>query len=340
MRIASIAMACALFLAFAPAVHGCGADNPVDDGGAAGDAGGTTDTGGGDAGATDASREEELRGSVRLVCEKLEECSPTSLEGGGGDVDMCVEREYETMLPVLDLPGLKVDMAACVKAISGGSCSDFFRMSNFEASAAGACEFAGSLADGEPCVYPYQCASRLCGRPMGTSCGTCMSPLETGAACGDWYNLLGSRCGFGSGCHDGVCTPKGDEGDPCDAKTAPCFVDLACIGGICSAPAGRRDPCTALVGECDINKEGLVCDPGTKRCVAVTFAKAGEECGFLADGPVACAGGGCYPSVAAGTCVAWAVDGAACDDNSGPGCWPHAQCVNGVCEQYFTPVCE
>jgi hypothetical protein len=173
------------------------------------------------------------------------------------------------------------------------------------------CFLPGTLEDGDPCTYPLQCQSFVCLRSYGTSCGHCAAPLDLGADCAGVGSLIGSPCGPGRTCADGVCGPPAQEGEPC----------------------------SALLGECDLWTAALVCNPFTSTCVAGAFAGPGEECGVEGEVPTACAASDCYPSQLSGTCVARAADGEPCDVDVGPACLPHAHCVDGVCEQYFTPAC-
>jgi hypothetical protein len=185
-----------------------------------------------------------------------------------------------------------------------------------------------------------QCESFVCRRPGGASCGQCAAPLGLGDDCAGAGNLIGSPCGPGRVCADDVCVALGDTGEACDATTAPCYVDLGCVGGVCGPPAQEGEACTALLGECDLWGAALVCNPFTSTCIAGAFAQPGEDCGVEGPVPTACAASNCFPSALSGTCMAQAADGEACDPTEGPACQAHAQCVDGVCEQFFTPVCE
>jgi hypothetical protein len=280
--------------------------------------------------------EDPFRRLVRVTCEKLAACAAASLKIYIGDVPTCLASEYETMKMLPDLPGLGIDVEGSADAVEANSCSEFTRSTAMESRPFG---IVGSLADGKPCVHPLQCSGHVCARPEGTSCGTCASPLPAGAPC-DGNHLVGSPCGFGSTCAGGNCVALGDTGAQCDPATAPCFSDLGCIDGTCGPPKQVDEPCSSLVGECDLYDSGLVCHPAAGKCIAFTYAGPDEPCGVTETGGTVCTGSDCFPNALAGNCMARAADGAKCDPEVGPYCQFHAHCVNGSCEQFFTPVCK
>lgn len=283
--------------------------------------------------------EDPMHRLARVTCEKVAECAAAFLTLYMGDLAGCGTREYETMKGLPDLPGFSIDLAGSTEDTESSSCTEFSRSHRMEALPTAAWGVQSTLADGEPCVHPLQCANHVCARLPGTSCGICASPLAAGATCDGNY-LLGSPCGFGSTCAGGTCVALGDTGDACDPASAPCFSDLGCVDGTCGPPKQAEQPCTLLTGECDLYANGLACHPALKRCTALDFAIAGEKCGVTPTGGSVCTLGNCYPSLMSGTCMAQAADGDSCDTTVGPDCQLHAQCVNGTCEQFFTPVCQ
>jgi hypothetical protein len=280
--------------------------------------------------------EDPMQRIVRVTCEKMAECGAAALTIYTGDLEGCIAREYETMKLLPDLPGFVIDLKISADAVVSSSCAEFTRRSALEVLPSG---IQGTLPDGEPCVHPLQCASHVCARLLGTSCGSCASPLASGAACDDSY-LLGSPCGVGSTCVGGKCVALGDIGAACDPASAPCFSDLGCVDGLCGLPKQAEQPCTLLAGECDLYSSGLACHPLLKKCTAFDFVGVGEQCGVTPTGGSVCTLGNCYPSLMNGTCMAQAADGDSCDTTVGPDCQFHAQCVNGKCEQFFAPVCR
>jgi hypothetical protein len=81
---------------------------------------------------------------------------------------------------------------------------------------------------------------------------------------------------------------------------------------------------------CDRNEAGLTCNGQSKQCAAITVNGGGGACGDVDNQTALCSAGGiCSGSGAgmAGTCMAAAADGAACDINLGPGCVQPARCV-------------
>jgi hypothetical protein len=107
------------------------------------------------------------------------------------------------------------------------------------------------------------------------------------------------------------------------------------------------DPKAATAPDCD-RHHGLVCDNATKKCVAMTFATAGQACGSVNGNFVPCAGAG-FCAIAtgqkAGMCVGAAADGAACDTSAGPMCMYRSQCViasgtAGTCQFASASLCK
>jgi hypothetical protein len=303
---------------------------------------GAKDGGGGDGG-VDAGKEGLLRKATDAVMDRLAECGPFQIQQLGGDLAAIKDREFKTMLPLLELPGITLDYISkeFIDTITSLSCGEFSRLASLQSQPKAEYGFDASrgLANGQPCMHPLQCASLVCLRLQGASCGVCAAPIAIGGKCDDVNIVLGSPCGMGNTCAGGVCKPFGDKGAQCNATTAPCFIDLGCVGGVCGAFLGKGDTCTSLTGECDI-KEVLACEPNIKKCVLLKWVEDGKACGIKDNGLFVCKKSDCFPSVLDGTCRAPAEDGKPCDSAAGPGCLLHAQCVNGICEQYFTPVCK
>ena len=101
---------------------------------------------------------------------------------------------------------------------------------------------------------------------------------------------------------------------------------------------------TTVGAACDIRRvaapacygaDGLTCDSGTNMCATQPLVAAGQACGVIGTTVTAClAGASCIipAAAAAGTCVAPASDGAACDSTNGPNCQFPARCVAGTCQ--------
>ena len=101
------------------------------------------------------------------------------------------------------------------------------------------------------------------------------------------------------------------------------------------ATAGAQcDPRRTTGPDCEASA-GLACDTTSKTCVAQPLAPAGQPCGAVGTADTACmAGATCEipTGMTAGTCLAPAADGAACDATNGPDCLSPGKCVNGTCQ--------
>ena len=182
---------------------------------------------------------------------------------------------------------------------------------------------------------------------VGQSCasGTCI----TGAACvggtcvATGSVAVGGVCNSASDCQKGLacsaqkCAALAASGGACDT-TAGCQNELVCDKMVCGAPVALGGDCSATSPSCAV---GAICDfAGTKKCLALAFAKAGAACGVTPAGYVLCAVGSCNAAGAAGTCPAIIADGQACDaTDRTKTCDSLAQCSASVC-RLGNPVCK
>ena len=258
------------------------------------------------------------------VCAKVNECSPFLLELSYGDLATCEARVALGCSPsTFDSPGSTtkpIDTVACSDAFAATSCDDLYGRK-----LPAGCDFnPGTLANGMVCGREVQCASGYCGK-QGDICGVCTTPAAAGAACKE-----SEDCEPGLACAQDKCAAIGGVGATCDAA-APCKVGLPCSGGKCIMPLGAGQPCDPASPTCDLLK-GLGCNM-MGICQQVKIAAAGEACGLQGTDYIACKGGAfCKMAMGgAGTCLAPAADGAACDEVAGPKCLPGARCSGAVC---------
>lgn len=283
-----------------------------------------------------AALEAALHDGAAILCERIMSCL-VYLAGSktGGSLSECTEREYETLLPVLDLPGVDADVAALealAAELRAADCDTIARLS-LAAVQLPSMQTIGTLGDGGACVHPYQCAG-ICHRSLDEPCGTCGPPNANGEACTNVFDCQG-----GATCLEGTCVAFGEQGDACDA-TLPCFPHDACLDGRCAAALQADAPCTSPLGQCDLQGKLLVCDPATDACVSGEWANVGDTCGFVDGKAIGCSDSACLPSPLLGTCLAYADDGAACDPVNGPLCRFHASCIEGACVTDYGHTCE
>jgi hypothetical protein len=212
---------------------------------------------------------------------------------------------------------------ACATALSSVTCADF--LSNNPPTECQA--VAGTVVDQMTCGDDGQCKSAYC-KLGDNGCGKCTARAMAGGTC-----TVIEDCDYGLLCVTGLgatgrCTKPGAVGDMCSA-VAPCLPTLSCKAGACATPAALGATCTIANGQddCDTN-QGLSCDRGSHKCVAVQYASAGEACNVNGRPPIYCSASGTC-SLNGGKCVAAAKDGAACGGivvGGGAECLPPALC--------------
>jgi hypothetical protein len=288
-------------------------------------------------GSTSAAKGADCTSLATTICNSAETCSPFYVSVNYGDVATCTARFALACKADASAPGAKVtsaEYAACGRGYAGFDCTDLIAALGGTLAPPG-CLARGSRADGQPCGESTQCQSGHC-QPNSVTCGTCEEPQPVDAACG-----IVADCQAGLTCssYDQKCAEPQKAGGTCQVST-DCASGLICTSaGTCGKPDEAGDKCAGL-GDCDGTK-GLVCG-AQQTCVPTKIAKAGEACGIVNGSLVVCDGGG-FCAVAqgktAGTCVAPAADGAACDTTHGPPCLPPADCINGTCSMPNTSSC-
>lgn len=258
------------------------------------------------------------------VCAKVQSCSAFLLELEFGDLVKCEERVALGCPSVFDLAGATTipdDTKACADGFSTLSCEDLYGRRLPAACAPPK----GSLADGAACGREVQCASQYC-KAQGELCGVCTTPSAAGEAC-----VNGEDCEPGLDCANSKCVLPGDENAIC-GNMAPCKLGLACVAGKCVKTVGAGESCDVAAPNCDF-LQGLACS-SMGVCQKIKLAGSGEACGVQGTDFVFCKGSGfCKVDMGAnaGTCLAPAADGAACDTVAGPNCMSGALCKGNVC---------
>jgi hypothetical protein len=270
---------------------------------------------------------------VNALCSQLQNCGAPLVKITYGDEATCELRLKPSCLSTLKDPGttLTTDrLDSCAKQLMAQTCTAIFNHVVPDA-----CKpTAGSLADGTACGDDNQCKSAYCKKAASSTCGVCGAKSSSCVVDGD--------CDSASVCAaNGTCVQRGAMGAACSANM-PCAYGLSCDNLACATAPGAGQACKAdlMGGNCD-KTQGLFCTAGMV-CQAAGYANAGQPCGFTGGNIVLCtAGSKCSATgLQAGTCIAPAADGAACNDTNGPTCEAPASCQNSVCTVADTSTCK
>jgi hypothetical protein len=290
--------------------------------------------------------------SARAMCTKMQACAPANIERTYGDEPTCESRVKATCLDSLAAPltGNTAEKAeACAQAFANYACADYRNKTNVPMPCLPA---QGKRLNGAECLYAGQCRSAFCAIVPGTPCGSCADTPDAGDSCAQL-----TSCGATLTCTTDtlVCTSPAAQGEACQAGQ-PCGAGLTCVAPGGAGTAGTCQPSGAQVGAtCDPGDRtgpgcdgalSLYCDGVTKQCAQMTYAGAGQACGYNVDAGsfVACAGGSCQGSdpsqMQPGTCGGRAADEGACTVPDGgestptAGCLPPARCIesSGTCQ--------
>ena len=210
---------------------------------------------------------------------------------------------------------------------------------------------AGTGATDSACGVSAQCASTYCAIAQNNVCGTCQPLPAAGATCAvDADCGRNLACAIAVGATTGTCAAYVAVSGSCLTGTNVCEGGTQCVGEVlATSTPGTCQPAGATVSAaCDGSRKteagcstelGLACIPsgsGTTigTCQPIALAAADAPCGSLGTPitsfAVCIAGGLCVKALAAdkaGTCVAPAADGAACDSVLGPPCLGPSKCV-------------
>lgn len=289
-------------------------------------------------------------------CALISKCRPSAIQTNYGTVAACVlgvQTNCENALSAPSNGNTATATEACANAYPTWSCADFENNVNIPT----ACkQQTGTLASTASCAFPGQCESGFCAIPPNTQCGVCADPPMAGASCA---NL--TTCGPGLVCAatTKICTTYVASGGGCGTG-APCGYQLSCVGavaktmtqGTCQAAVetvGAACDSTLTTGPgCDLGA-GLTCNTTSETCAKASIAATGKPCGTVDDQQALCSAGGACTATSgtAGTCIAAAADGEACDDDGGTGCLSPERCISsedggasGKCEFASAATCK
>ncbi len=302
-----------------------------------GDLGGAPDLGGGTLTLATACAE-----YAKDACAKLATCSSYQLQLTYGDQTTCKDRLKLSCTTSGMAPGTgfgATQWAACGAAISTATCDDY--LNALTAGTIAACNpVPGTVANMVACGEHSQCQSAFC-QAKPESCGTCVKPLAAGDACGTGK----APCGYGLSCVNDRCAAPASPGDKCSTTAGSlypqCKLGYYCTAGKCAAQLKAGDACTTSAACSTV--DGLTCDTKTRKCVAPTFAAAGNACDLAVQPPVLCSGGGFCRTGVKPVCVAPAKDGDTCGPTKGPLCLSPATCTGGAigtCTVFDPAICK
>jgi hypothetical protein len=289
---------------------------------------------------------------ARLRCARFSSCSPRFFFEEFGDDAFC-RQDLAARCKVRassKASGATVDaLRACAHDVAHSTCDELRR------DVRRVCDWpAGTIAEGDACVFDEECTTGWCEPSHDAAfnpfpCGRCRVPKKEGEAC-DFYDCApGLQCGVKQHCERPV-----DNGACAD--DSGCVSWKSCIGNVCvdDAHLGERCDTDGNAPRCN-PWESLRCNErhadGTWSCVAATFVKEGESCGWDRNTKLECPGTTwCrYPPSSPsapldvnrlGTCVAYLAIGASCADEADRfGCATPAMCIDGKCGVPSLDVC-
>jgi hypothetical protein len=287
---------------------------------------------------TNPSADDACTQEAAARCARTAACDVDAIQVRFGDAATCQAQQKAACLNMLSASSTAASpsaVIACANALPSVACSDYNE--NFQPTSCQAP--VGKLAAGAVCAFNGQCRSQFCGIGKNANCGVCMALPSVNDSCADL-----ASCGPGLECVNKgtVCVSEVTKtGDMCDADI-PCAAGFSCVGskaatataaateGTCqpavSSAGAACDPKRRTSAGCDAT-QGLACDPTSMTCIAILIAAAGAPCDnnlTLCSSAATCV----IPAGAtAGTCVAPAADGAACDTANGPNCMSLSRCV-------------
>lgn len=282
---------------------------------------------------SDVTIDEACAAYASAGCAKFNSCSPGLFTVQYGDVATCEARIGILCPKSASAPGSNTapkHWQDCADVAPSLTCEEVFSRSIPEE-----CQpTPGSLADGSACGIDSQCMNAYCKVPPGDVCGVCGARAATGGAC-----MQPDDCDFGHQCAQNKCVKPAELGATCDDAT-PCLVTLACSGGKCSKAAAAGEACDPVEQNCS-RVDGLGCNKNGV-CQKIKFAGPGEVCGMSAGDFIVCSGNGTCKTGGnpAGTCLAPAKDGQACNEADGPKCIAGARCSSGLCKLIDPAACK
>jgi hypothetical protein len=277
-------------------------------------------------------------------CQKANDCDPQGVLNTYGSLTNCQSTQAttcESNLAAPDTANTPAHTEGCAQATPSETCDDY-QLGNVPT----ACQpLAGPRDAGSDCAVSGQCATAYCLISKTETCGTCAATPGLGDSCAN------NSCGPGFLC-DSIsllCVAPVAASGPCNSTSA-CAPGLTCLGSTATT-LGTCVPLSGLGGSCDLTDGGSRCDSrfglycnveAGKVCAPVATASASQPCGTIDGGVVDClADSFCQKPVGsnAGTCVAPAAEGGACDTVNGPICATPARCVLAA-EEGTTGLCH
>jgi hypothetical protein len=199
-----------------------------------------------------------------------------------------------------------------------------------------ACERAvtGTIQQGQPCKWIYECAQGRCDPGAPGACpATCGKVAQLGQSCGD------TPCDLRAGlrCVDNVCSQLKGAGEKC-SSTSDCQLDFFCDS---SSGCTQRGSENAVCSDFDQCAPGLFCNLGSEGGLCQKQFTAGQSCtAFSAEAiTFACADGylckgfsSSKSSTTAGSCALMGQVGAVCDAAAQvTGCTDGLVCKGAAC---------
>lgn len=289
-------------------------------------------------------------------CQIVQQCNPQGLLNTYGSLSACVSTQAAscaTTLAAPDTANTPAHTEGCAQATPSQSCDDYF----LGIEPAACTPPTGPFDAGSACAVSGQCATSYCLIPKTAACGTCAEPPGAGDSC------VNNSCGPGFLCDSPdstptICVAPVAASGACN-DSSECAPGLTCIGYTNSALGACVALATTAGASCDLADGGSNCDSHLglycnselgKICAVVATASATQPCGRIDGGVIDClADSFCVrpQSSLAGTCVAPAADGDACDTANGPICLTPSRCVltsdvgtTGICQTTNPQTCN
>lgn len=272
------------------------------------------------------------RAIAGAACGRLAACSEADLALRWLDMPTCLRVVAERCDELARLPGARAPGAACAAALAAEACGG----PGWVDGGPPACAPKGTGPSGAPCASDRQCASGICRRADGATCGACTGPYGADAPCDG-----PEGCGSGLVCQGGRCALEGLPFHPC-AADRDCLDGLACRAGACHPRGATGEACaadddcvsadTCWSGACRPRGEDGAACRAAGDCAWPRACRDGV-CGLPIEGEPcagACAGG---LACAAGVCRARAPEGSSCDPDA-PACADGTVCSAGACRAF------
>lgn len=264
----------------------------------------------------------------------------------------CDRRSTDCLNATLECPDLIASAGSTRTVAELKACAEVYRTLSCDDVLTGKlppCVTPGTLAAGEPCMYPSQCASLDCLND-GYGCGVCSRPVATGEEC----DLEETGCAHEDKCTDFTCTPRvrhvftivADAGASC-ALEQPCTDGYICQGAGGTSATGTCNPLPAAGESCAL----LYCAPGNYclegDLICTPDIPSGQPCGFSSSLMEAFYCGGdltCHygATAATGTCLPFPKLGEPCVANPDhpddePRCAAELKCDRSVSPPLCVP---